>query len=284
MIRRTAITGLCLATATAVLAAGHQAQAQSLLERARAAEPISIGYSNEAPFAFQGEGGKLDGFVNVVGLAVLERMGAGNVEGVLTEWGSLIPGLQAGRFDLITAGMYVLPARCEQVAFTEPMGVFAEHFLVPAGNPADLHSFEDVAQNDDAVLVTGAGYATVDYAKQLGVPDDRIMQVADPAAMLQAVIAGRAQAASATYFAMSDLDAKGGDRVELAEPFMAPDFTKGYSAFAFRKDDQDFAEAFNEELQAFLGTDEFLELVEPFGYTETHVPDGSVTTAELCAG
>jgi polar amino acid transport system substrate-binding protein len=45
---------------------------------------------------------------------------------VLTEWGSLIPGLNAGRFDIITAGMYITPKRCKNVAFTDPMGVFAE--------------------------------------------------------------------------------------------------------------------------------------------------------------
>jgi len=263
------------------LAAGS-ATAQTTLERGQAGETIRIGYSNEAPYAFEGEGGTMDGFVNVTGLAILEKLGIDNVEGVLTEWGSLIPGLQAGRFDIITAGMFVLPGRCEQVAFTEPMGEFAEQFLVEAGNPHDIHSFEDIAENEDLILVTGAGYATVDYARELGVPDDRLMQVADPAAMMQALLAGRAHAASATYFAMKDLADKGGGRVELAEPFNAPEFTKGWSAFAFRKDDQDFVDAFNEVLADFVGSDEFMALVEPFGYSEANLPGEDVTTAELC--
>lgn len=263
------------------LALGGPAAAQSTLERAQAGETIRIGYSNEAPFAFQGEGGTMDGFVNVAGLAILERMGIENVEGVLTEWGSLIPGLQAGRFDIITAGMFVLPARCEQVAFSEPMGEFGEAFLVQAGNPKGLHSFEDVAESD-AVLVTGAGYSTVAWAKDMGIPDERIMQVADPAAMLQAVRTGRADAASATVFAIKDLADKGGDAVELAEPFQAPEFTKGYSAYAFRTEDQDFVDAFNAELEQFIGTDEFMALVAPFEFGEEQLPPAEVTTAELC--
>jgi polar amino acid transport system substrate-binding protein len=266
------------------LALGTGARAETTLERAKAGDTIKIGYSNEAPYAFEGEGGKMDGFVNVVGLAVLKRMGIKNVEGVLTEWGSLIPGLQAGRFDIITAGMFILPKRCEQVAFTEPMGEFSEQFLVQKGNPKNLHSFEDVAKSDNTVLVTGAGYSTVDWAKKAGIPEDRIMQVADPAAMLQAVRAGRADAASATVFAIKDLAAKGGDAVELAKPFNPPDYTKGYSAFAFRKDDQDFVDAFNAELKKFIGTDEFLSLVEPFGYDKGQLPPESATTAKLCAG
>lgn len=274
--------GHCSLVAAVALVLAGPAAAQSTLERAKAGEPIQVGYSNEAPYAFQGEGGKMDGFVNVVGEAVLERMGIENVEGVLTEWGSLIPGLQADRFDIITAGMFVLPERCEQVAFSEPMGVFSEAFLVEQGNPKDIHSFEDVANDPDAVLVTGAGYSTVAWAKDLGIPDERIMQVADPAAMLQAVKAGRADVASATVFAIQDLVEKGGGDVERAEPFEAPEFTKGYSAYAFREQDQDFVDAFNAELKEFIGTDEFMALVEPFGYTKSEVPDESVTTAQLC--
>ncbi len=274
--------GMAVAATLAVALAGS-VHADGLLDRVRAGETVRIGYSNEAPYAFRNDAGAMDGFVNRVALAVLERMGTTRVEGVLTEWGSLIPGLHAGRFDLITAGMFILPARCEQVAFSEPMGVFAEAFLVPAGNPLGLHSFEDVRDHPDAVLVTGAGYATVDYARRMGVPDARIMQVQDAGAILQAVLSGRAQVASATVFAMQDLVDKGRGRVELAEPFEAPEFTKGYSGYAVRTSDADFIEAFNAELLAFLGTDEMLALVEPYGYGRAQLPDGSVTTAELCA-
>lgn len=42
------------------------------------------------------------------------------MKGELTEFGSLIGGLQAKRFDLITAGMFVNPKRCEAVLFADP--------------------------------------------------------------------------------------------------------------------------------------------------------------------
>ena len=32
--------------------------------------------------------------------------------------GFVIPGLNAGRFDLIAAGLFITPERCEQVAFS----------------------------------------------------------------------------------------------------------------------------------------------------------------------
>lgn len=278
---RRAVLGLAAVAALALAAGAGPAQAD-LLEDAKAGKNIRIGYSNEAPYAFQNDSNQMDGFVNIAALEILKRLGTENVEGVLTEWGSLIPGLKAGRFDIITAGMYILPNRCEQVAFTEPMGVFAESFLVEKGNPKNIHSFDDVKNNPDITLVTGAGYSTVQHAKTMGIPDDQIMQVPDPASMLQALKAGRADVASATVFAIKDLAEKGGGDVEVATPFTAPDFTKGYSAFAFRKDDQAFVDAFNAAMKDYIGSPEFLAAVASFGYGEEQVPDGSVTTAELC--
>ena len=55
---------------------------------------------------------------------------------------------------------------------------------------------------------------------------------------------------------------------------------KGHGAFGFRKEDQDFVDAFNAELTAFLGTPEHIALVEPFGFGADYLPN--LTTAELC--
>jgi len=277
-----AILSMLAAAVVAVGIAGPAQAQDGVLERAKAGKPIRIGFSNEAPYAFPGSNGEAKGFVNVVGLEVLERMGISNVETVVTEWGSLIPGLNANRFDIITGGMYILPKRCKNVAFTEPMGEFAEAFMVKKGNPMDLHSFEDVKNNSNAILVTGAGYSTVDHAKRIGIPEDRIMQVPDPAAMLQAVKAGRAHAASATVFAMKDLVSKGGGDVEMAKPFSAPDFTKGYSAFAFRQNDRKSVDEFNKVMAEYLGTPEMLAAVEEYAYGEDQLPPASVTAATLC--
>lgn len=276
--------GLVLSlVAGAALLAGPSL-AETTLERARAGETIRMGFSNEAPYAYPDKDGSPIGFVNEVGIEILHRMGIDHVEPVVTEWGSLIPGLNAGRFDIITAGMYIMPKRCQNVAFTEPMGVFAEAFMVKKGNPKNLHSFEDLRDNPKAILVTGAGYSTVEHARKIGIPEERIMQVPDLAAMLQAVKSGRADAASATVFAMKGLVAKGGGDVELAKPFKAPDFTKGYSAYAFRKSDQDFVDAFNAEMAKYLGTEGMLKSVAGYGYGETELPMGGPTTDQLCKG
>ena len=106
-------TGLA-ALGMSVLAIGiaGTASAQSLMERAESGEPIRIGFANEVPFAYPGSDGSPQGFVNVMTIDVLESMGYDNIEPVQTEWGGLIPGLNANRFDIVTGGMNILASRC----------------------------------------------------------------------------------------------------------------------------------------------------------------------------
>ena len=70
----------------------------------------------------------------------------------------------------------------------------------------------------------------------------------------------------------------------MADAFseVAGQSVKGHGGFAFRPEDQAFLEAFNAELAEFIGTEEHLALVAPFGWTKDELPEK--TTEELCAG
>ena len=50
-----------------------------------------------------------------------------------TEFGSLIPGLNSQQFDVVAAGMYINPERCEQVIFADPDYQMLDSFIVPQG-------------------------------------------------------------------------------------------------------------------------------------------------------
>jgi polar amino acid transport system substrate-binding protein len=259
---------------------GGSASAQSLLEKIKAGETIRLGFSNEIPWAYPGDNNAPLGFVNAMAIDILKKLGTTKIEPIVTEWGALIPGLQAGRFDIITGGMYILPERCRNALFTEPLGTFADALLVPKGNPNDLHSFTDI-KDKGMTLVTGAGYNTVKNAKNVGIPDDKIMQVAGPAEILQAVKAERAEGGSGTYFTMKEFADKD-DAVELADPFTPP-VIDGYPGFAFLPTQQAEVDAFNAVLKDYIGSDEMMESVGKYGYSKANLPDGT-TTAKLCAG
>ncbi len=150
-------TRLILAGLALAALATAPALAQSTLEQAKADGYIRVGFANEAPFGFATPAGELSGEAPVVAKAVLAKMGIPEVDGVLTEFGSLIPGLKAGRFDIIAAGMFVNPARCNEIAFSEPSYGIGQAMLVPAGNPKGIKDFASFADNGDLKLAVMAG-------------------------------------------------------------------------------------------------------------------------------
>jgi len=262
--------------------------ALTTLERARASGTIRIGYANEAPYAFLDSAGRLTGEAPEIARVVLADMGIREIEGVLTEFGSLIPGLKAGRFDIIAAGMYILPLRCREVAFSNPTYSVGEAFVVAAGNPLGLHSYADVAKHATARLAVVAGTVERDHAQRAGIPDGRLVVFPEAPSALEGVAAGRVDAYAGTSLTVNSLLEKSGDRaVERAAPFHDPVIegrpARGYGAFAFRREDRALREAFNAALARFIGTPRHRELVRAFGFGETELP-GAATADALCRG
>jgi polar amino acid transport system substrate-binding protein len=272
----------CLSGA-AFLALGATSAQADLLEEATESGEITIGIANEAPYGYVTPEGELTGEAPEIAKHILAEMGIENVEAVVTEFGSLIPGLNAGRFDMVAAGMFITPQRCEQVAFSEPTYGIGQAFLVAEGNPESLTTYDDIKASSDATLAVMAGAIERTYARDADVPDDQVMVVPDTAAGTAAVQAGRADAFALTSLSIRRL-ADGAEGVEMAGAFseVAGQSVKGHGGFAFRPDDQAFLDAFNAELAEFIGTEEHLALVAPFGWTKDELPEK--TSAELCAG
>ncbi len=252
------------------------------LDEAKKAGYIRVGFANEAPFGYATASGKLTGEAPEIAKAVFAKMGIKEVDGVLTEWSSLIPGLKARRFDVIAAGMFITPPRCEQVLFSEPTYRLGQSFLVRKGNPKKLHSYADVAKNDGIKLGVMAGAVERGYARDAGIPDDRVIELPDQVAMLAAVRAGRVDAGALTALSVERMARKGSSRVERAMPFETPEKAIGYGAFAFRKEDSGLVAEFNKHLKAFVGTPAHQKLVGAFGFTKTELP-GDTTAAYLCS-
>lgn len=259
----------------------HAVADQSLAD-ARERGVLRAAFVNEVPFGYIGRDGQPTGEAPAIARVIIERIGIDRLEGRLTEWPSLIPGLDAGRWDVIAAGMYITPERCEQVLFTEPTYRIGQAFLVASGNPHGLTSYDDVRANPDVTLGIMAGAVEQEYAARAGVPDRQIETIPTQQEMLAAVRAGRVDAVALSELSIADMAARGGDRVEMVEDFATPDYAMGYGAFAFRREDRALRDAFNEELTAFIGTDEHLALVERFGFDADNLPD--IDRADLCAG
>lgn len=265
--------------ATIALALSVPAAAETTLERVQRTGEIRIGYANEAPFAYTQLDGKVTGESPEIAKIVFAKIGVTKVNAVLTEWGSLIPGLIAGRFDVIAAGMYVTPERAKQVLFTDPHYQLGDTLLVAAGNPRTLKSYADIAANDKVRVAIMAGTAQYAYAVAAGIPASRIMQVPSPTAQLMAVRTRRAQAAVGTALTMKTLAVKGGRRVQAITDFQDDATHIGYGALAFRQQDGDLRDLVNTQMQSWLGSEEHLRTVAPFGFDASNLT--KVTVADI---
>lgn len=267
LTRRLALTALGLAS---VLAA-NPAYAETTLERIKRTGEIRIGYANEAPFAYTEPNGNVTGESPEIVKRMAARLGVKKTDAVLTEWGGLIPGLMAGRFDVIAAGMYVTPARLQQVLFTDPHYQLGDTLLVQPGNPKKLDSYTSIAKDPSLKLAIMSGTAELEYAKKAGIVESQILLVPDTVAQLQAVVTKRADAAIGTQLTMKDLAGKSGKRAEAISGFKDEPANTGYGALAFRKEDQALRDAFNHELQTWLGGEEHLKTVAPFGFDRSNL-------------
>jgi polar amino acid transport system substrate-binding protein len=265
----------------------REAAAEGTLDRIRRTGVVRIGYANEAPYGYlDSTTGEVTGEAPQIAKTLLRSMGAERIETVVTEFGSLIPGLKAGRFDMIAAGMYITPARCREIAFSNPTYVISEAFVVRRGNPLNLHSFADIADNPQARLGFVGGTVEQNYAEASKIPRRQRIIFPDNASGLAGVAPDRVDAFAATTLTVNDLLGKlRSAAVEQAEPFEDPvvdgKVARGYGAFGFRKRDADFVAEINRQLADFLGTEEHLRLVRPFGFTEEMLPEGA-TAEELC--
>ncbi|MGB3369267.1 MAG: transporter substrate-binding domain-containing protein, partial [Rhodococcus sp. (in: high G+C Gram-positive bacteria)] len=95
------------------------ADGEDRLQSLRDAGTITVGVAGEAPYSFE-ENGELTGATIALHKRIFGNLGIDTVEGVNADFGALIPGLQANRFDVVSAGMSILPQRCEQAAFGDP--------------------------------------------------------------------------------------------------------------------------------------------------------------------
>jgi len=220
-----------------------------------------------APYNLVRPDGKLDGYeielaANLCGRLKLE------CDFVATDWNSVIPGLQAGKFDAIMSGMSITPKRKEVTAFSLPYTQAPSTFAVmkdgPLANLPDTGkrvSLDDKAATDAAVAdlapalkgrIMGVQVSTIQadvlntYFKGLveirtyGKTEEHDLDL--QARRVDVVMA------STNYF-VSTLAKPGGEQMKLAGPlFVGGPLGEG-SAIGLRKEDTDLKAMFDKAIQ-----------------------------------
>src|SRR5699024_3681824 len=236
---------------------------KSKLEQIHNEGVIQVGLANEKPYGYEDNDGNLTGASVDTAKAVFKELGIDTVEGQLQDYDNLVPGLQAGKFDAITSGMAITPERCEKAAFGEPDMKYGEGLVVQKGNPLDLHSYTDIADNSDATVSIMSGATEIEFVASEGIADDQVQKAPDIAATIDAVATGRADATTDTEMT-AKMDAMNNDAVEFVEDFEQPDIegVPSYGAVAFHPDDKELLDAYNEKLQELKDDGTIAEILE----------------------
>lgn len=256
------------------------AQDNSKLEELKAQGFARVAIANEPPYTAVAADGKVSGAAPDVAREIFKRLGVPEIVASISEYGAMIPGLQAGRHDVVTAGLFMKPERCAAVAYSEPVLCDAEALLVKKGNPKGFKSYEDIAKDATATVGAPGGGTEEKLALDAGVPRDRVIVVPDGQSGLKMVQDGRIDAYSLPVLSINDLLKKANDpNLEVVAPVVgAPVYCDGA---AFKKGDEALRDAYDVELAKMKESGEFAKIIEPYGFSAAAAM--STTREKLCA-
>lgn len=285
--KRSAIFGALAIGGSAILdSCTSAASGGDVLSAARRNGYISVGIAGEQPFGYTDQSGTVTGEAPEVARAVFRNLGVNDIHATQVDFNQLIPGLNARQFDMVCAGMDITPKRCESVNFSIPDYSALVAFLVPKGNPQQVHDFNDI-KSKGLILAVESGAVEANYAIESGIPASQIRPFETPDELLRAVTGNRAYSAVLTDISLKTLVKQ--------NPMAAVEVTPGFApiiggqpgvetgGFVFRKDEGDLINQFNGQLKNLHDSGQWLSIVTPFGFTKDNIPAPGLTTQKLCA-
>lgn len=172
--RRNSIMGTALLLAASLLAPlGSPASAKTCgdtLSEAQTASYVRMSSYQQPPHGwFDINSGKYQGIDVEIIEEVLKGLDIKAWDYVTADWGAMIPGINACRWDIMSIGMTYTQLRSEQVQFSLPVYQYGVAMLVAKGNPKKIKGKADwkgkkvggiIGSTDDQVIggVKGATY------------------------------------------------------------------------------------------------------------------------------
>lgn len=230
---------------------------------------LRIAYIEEPPFYWTNENHLVTGADIELAEAVLRAIGVQSIEYQLTTFEELLPGVQAGRWDM-NVPIFVTPERAMNVAFSVPVWSLGDGFLVHQGNPKALTSYEAVVMRGDARIGLIPGQVQFDAAKSAGVGDNQIVIFNNQPEAAAALLAGKIDAFAATAVG-NHATAAANPELE-AVPFKnSKDAKSPVGAFSFNKNNHALLQAVNAQLREYLGSADHRTRMAKYGITQTEI-------------
>jgi len=269
--------------------ASSEPRQEDTLAIARSSGVLRVAFIDAVPLSYTDpKTGKLAGSGPAVLRVIAKGLGISAIRPILTTFDAVIPGLVARRWDMSAFPFYLTPARCQQVAFTNPTAQYTEGAIVQKGNPKSIHSYKDLARSGITVAIQ-SGSVEGQWAEQAGLPASSLQQYPTEELAIVAIREGRADVYLNGLFSLN-LDVKnyGSGGLEIAQPFAGP-IVNGkpaisYGGWALRASDTGLRVAFNAQLKRLNKSGELLRLQAPYGYTKALIPPPNITATSpgLC--
>ena len=278
--RRRVLSGLAAGTALAIPGkVWAQAKEPGLLARLRGEKRAKIGLVNQMPYSGMNPDGTLDGIGPTLSKMILQRLGVPDVEGIVGTYGDMVPGMQAGRWDFISASLVITKARCAQILFADPILFDGGMFVFLKGSLA--HPPKSVADLVAQKLVIGVsqGGAHMRVAIEAGVDPSNVRQFPSDVSTFDGLVAKRIQLAFGSFASLDRTAKLRGLDVETTFP--VPDDPEHGSSCAFRTADKDLYDAYQKELRAMKASGEYLPIAQKFGF-DTPPSLMPMTAEEAC--
>ena len=249
--------------------------AGSTLDQIKQQGHARIAIGNEPPYTQILPDGTVTGAEPDVVRGVMKMLGVGDIQGIVTPYESMIPGLNANNWDIIAAGLFMKQSRCSQIRYSEPEIVSTESFAVPSGNPKNLTSVAAIKSNPAVKVAVLPGGFEDGALKSANVPAEQVVNIPDGRSGIEAVQAGRADAFFLPTLSLNSLKTSG---IDITAPIK--DVQQTGSGAGFRKSDADLANAYDEKLKAFKETPEYAQILAKWGFSADAVK--GVTREQLC--
>lgn len=230
---------------------------------------LRIAYIEEPPFYWTDENHLVKGADIELAGVVLRAIGVSSIEYQLTTFEELLPGVQAGRWDM-NVPIFVTPERAMNVAFSVPVWSLGDGFLVYQGNPKALTSYEAVVMRGDARLGLIPGQMQFDAAKSAGVSESQIVMFKSQPEATAALLARKIDAFAATAVG-NHVTATANPELEAVPFNNSKDRKAPVGAFSFSKSNHGLLQAVNAQLHRYLGSVDHRTRMAKYGITQTEI-------------
>jgi len=249
--------------------------ASAMLNTLREKGVLTVGSSNDAPFAYiDASNNKFSGVDAVIITEIAKRLGINKVEMKQIPFENLLIELNKGTVDMVTDAMYIKPARLDQALFTDVWYKEGEAVVVKKGSSIkakdDLKDKIVGGQKGTAFLEVAEKWVSEGKAKEIKI-------FSNQAELMMAVNTGKIDACVtdgivAGYTIMQDSSLE----LRILSPYDAE--AAGKIGAALRFEDKDFNAEVNKTLNDMKKDGTLMKILEQFGLNQDYfvsIEDGA---------